>query len=756
MTRRTIDSYLRAGEMPEEGQLRRLVARHRLAQAKAVLKRASLNVHAAADVGRRNRDWNPGNASADLAIIPDATTLTARARQLVRDTWVGKSIVRAFKRNIVGRGIQVIPHAKDPAGKPLAALNRVAQRAFLRWAKSKMMDVERKQTFPQKQRQAAAERQTVGEAIWMWSYRVPLGAMNGIDRGKPVGLGIQSFEPEQFDTRILSYEGREVRGGVEVDENGAPVAYHLYTRNPNDVLYRHAFFSQRIPAERIFHYFDSERVLQSRGSVPMACIMQDARDLNRIQGATLTRALMEACIGVLIKSVNQQDGGLPGTSSSTITAAAGDSGQTPSGMSEADFVPGMVGNLRPGEEVEPFIPSAPGNQYDPFVTLTVRGIGAGMGLSFGQLMRHSDGNYSAARQDMLEDRKEFEPEQEMLVDDLIRPVYELWFNFAALEGRFDGVAGFTMEEFLADRARYTDADYISPPQTWIDPQREANAFAVMLANRLITREEIVALRGGRFTATIEKLAVESEEVRKLGMSLPENADELQAMRDLIKALIAAKGVGVDAVTANATDIRGALEKAGVPVRDTYEQPLLPVLAAPGNAITGDPVTDAAGEVIGGGVKETQPPAAAGEPAQTQQAIAGGGRPNAMAGLGAAAQAAPTAQDTIAEQDTRRLGPDPIEEFPFTHTPPPADVPEYRVSGDAVVACASCSYAVGVRCTRFNFTLEIDHVCNDWAAKTLTENIGVPNTAKTFPPGPQPGERGLERSFFPDADPSPRP
>src|SRR5579862_6901346 len=112
----------RRGELPEEFQLRRIVAKERLKMVKAALKKNALSTHAAADHGRRNRDWRANNSSADLAIIPDSITLIGRARQLVRDTWIGKSIVRAFVRNVVGRGITVTPHAKDKNGKPLTPL----------------------------------------------------------------------------------------------------------------------------------------------------------------------------------------------------------------------------------------------------------------------------------------------------------------------------------------------------------------------------------------------------------------------------------------------------------------------------------------------------------------------------------------------------------------------------------------------------------------------------------------------------------
>lgn len=713
-----------------------------LREAKKRLKGA-LNIHGAADRGRRNQDWMPGPSSADLAAIPDSTTLIPRARQLCRDSWIFRSAQKAFTRNVVGKGIVVTPHAKDRDGKPLTKLNKVAQMEFRRWATSAMAcDVERRKTFPQIQRLATDEEFVVGEHLVMWVYNPPAGPDGRLDSNAPVGLRLQCFEPEQFDLRILSYEGREVRGGVEVDENGAAIAYHLYTRNPNDILYRHAFFSERVPRSRMFHYYKQDRVLQTRGVTRGAPVMNDIRDLERFRSATLWRCVMEACIGIIIKSPVPGGGGGP---SNFFNPASGEQTQTSSGMSTADFVPGMVARPVQGEEIEPFIPQSPGNNYDPFTQLTVRGIGAGVGMSFGQIMRHSDGNYSAARQDMLEDRREWEPEQELIIDCLLRPVYELWFTFAASEGRFDGIEGFDHDEFLAERWRFVDADYIPPAQSWIDPEKEANAFAVLLQNRLITREEIVAMRGGRFYQTIEKIAAEQTETDALNLSLPENAAETAAIRDFIKQVVATHTGGGDAITLNATDIGGLLARARFPTREGYTAPLLPVtVEAGGVEVTGEPVENAEGQVIAGGMQP--PPAPPAPPAiavPTPQKGALDGNEVAPRTIDIGGERAPGFATTIDGVRPENL------RVPLPVVPP--EVPHYRTAENPAQCCATCSYIRAEQCTRFNFNPDPAAVCDAWRAVSLTENIGVPNVAKTFPPGPQQGQPDLESRFYSPGD-----
>ncbi len=475
--------------------------------------KAALSYYRAADKGRKNRDWPARMHSADLAIIPDALTVVARSRDAVANTWIGRAAQRSHKRNVIGRGIMVVPTARDPDGKDLPKLNRRASDLWMRWASDKTAcDLERRRTYWQQQRTIASEEFVAGESFEVWSY---------VQNPRNVGLRMQLFESEQLDLTIQAWEGNQVRGGVEVDQYGAAVAYHFYKRNPSDYLNATALQSARVPAERVRHYFDAERVLQTRGMPQMAPVLNDVRDFSSFKDANLWRARMEACITFIIKkTMPTPAGGIAGIG----PRLSGDTGATATGMRTMDMIPGMVPELMPGEDIEPFIPSAPGNQYEPFTAVTLRGIGAGVGMSFGALTRENNANYSAARQDMLEDEREIGPQQDHFIDTVLLPDYELWFRFAALEGRFDDVEGFDLAEYLAEPERFCEAEYIAPQRPWIDPEKEANAYAKAIELRIITRNEIVAMRGSRLKNVLQTIASEREDAKAEGITFPEDVD----------------------------------------------------------------------------------------------------------------------------------------------------------------------------------------------------------------------------------------
>lgn len=493
-------------QLPQELAARRARATFEAQMYRMATKaaKAQLATYAAAQRGRKQRDWKAPVTSADLAILPDMTTLNARARQLVRDSWIARAAVRARSRNIVGRGVIPVPSATDESGQELETWNRAVDRRFWDWASNALhCDVEGRRTFWQFQSVAAEEKFTVGEHFIVWSC----------DESSEFGLQLQGFEPEQLDDSIQRFEQNEVRNGIEIDCMGRSVAFHFFERTPNDFLGRNKLDSVRVPAARVIHYHRADRPGQTHGVSELAPVMQDVRDFSAFKDAVLFRARMEACIGFIVKR------GMPTFSTGAPPGIgplySGDSATTGSGMRAFDMVPGMTPELMPGEDIEPFIPSSPGTMYQPFTETTVRGIGAGLGLSYGALNRKSDSNYSAARQDMLEDERELGPEQDLFIDTVVKPIYELFVRIQVAFGKLPvSPALFAFEPW-----RYLEAEYVTPRRPWIDPEKEANAAEKLLGLKLTTRSEIRASMGGRLSKTFEQLANENRLAERHGLKL---------------------------------------------------------------------------------------------------------------------------------------------------------------------------------------------------------------------------------------------
>jgi lambda family phage portal protein len=469
------------------------------------LIRAQLRTYQAADKGRRNRDWQASNRSADSAIIPDANVLNARARQMIRDSHIAQAISFAKVRNIVGRGITPIPVATDAAGNELKSLNVAAEKRFWAWSNDpKKCDVEGRRTFWQFQQLAVSEKVAVGEVFIVWSYT------------PGVGFQLQAYEAEQLDETLQTCGNNEVRGGVEVDISGKSIAYHFYLRNPNDLLFRKTLKSVRITADRVYHFYRPTRVLQTRGVSELAPVLQRIRDVNRRDDAELMVSIMEACMGMSITRNQPVAFGADG-----VGRESGGSTTTLGGMEKFDFAPGMVFRGQPGEEVKFHAPTRPGNSFEPYQRVNLRGIAAGADLSYEQITRDfSAGSWSTQRASLLEDRRSWNAEQDLLTDLFVSPAYEDWFRFEVVDGHLP----LAFETYAVDPERYHEAEYAPDGHEWVDPEKELNGVEKELNLRLGTRKNHIGRRGGRYSKVFQQISAERLEAAKLGIVFPEDAD----------------------------------------------------------------------------------------------------------------------------------------------------------------------------------------------------------------------------------------
>lgn len=655
------------GLLPEEVRLRRQLARTQLAIAKAAEERVNsqLAAHAAADTGRRNRDWRGQYGSADLAVLDEYPILIARARDLDRNSHYVGSIKSGFTRNVIGRGIDAVPAIKLPDAELAAAVNKQVHALWWDWASTPdFCDIEGKVTFWQMQSRIIDEWVVVGNHFIVLSY-VP------IPHQSQVGLRLQSFEPEQLDDTLQTWNGNEVRHGVEVDRYGAAVAYHFYEKPLNDYSSLGRYQSIRIPRDRVIHFATFDRARQTLGSAPIWRVMQRIRDFHRRDEAELMASMMEACVGMAITKNLPSSPGYP---SGIGPFQSGDRGTTNSGMRTFDFVPGMVAELEPGEDVKFLSPQRPGNTYKPFVDANLRAIGAGVGMSFSQIARQSDSSYSAARQDMLQDIRVWRVLQDAMIDVVVTRVYEQWLRLAINEGLIDGLTPAD-----AANSNITEAVYTVDPHEWIDPQVELDAIEKELKLKLRDRSSIVASRGGRYPRTLQLIAEERQTAEAMGIRFPEDVDT-----DAKLAEAKADAAKAESDSANAEAVsQGKGDPSTVALRDSGWRTINGAKVQIGDD----------GTIVKGPAKFI------------------GKKPNEVPSGRAVKEKTPSARLAVI----------------------PDEVPSYRDS-DSEMKCSTCAHAVGMYCKAYDFHFSAGKVCDAWEA--LPPNDMEPSRKVTPPLRPE--------------------
>ncbi len=486
----------------EQMKLDRLVAQERRKHIK------SLSTYEAAKKDRTTQDWRAPTKTADQAILPDAGTLNARGRQIIRDTGIGQSIKNGMRRGVVGIGVTPRSAARNPlTGEPLKEFNDRVDLWWEPWATTpEFCDVEGRRTWVEHEGLVICEFTAVGESFTVLSYE---------PRADMVGLCLQAFEPEQLDDRKLRNEetGNQIKAGVEVNKFGRAVGYWLHTgSHPWEKFSREPTF---IPAERVRHFFRPERVRQARGVTLMCAVLHTIRHLGMYDHYQIIAARYQSCIGGHIETGNLEEA----TATMGLPLEEGETGKDSRYADEIAMEPGMMPRLRPGEKIVYNTPTAPGSQYDPFMKAQIARIAAGVGLDYATVARdYSQGSYTSQRQGRLEKDQELDPIQLLLIDTVGRPVRKSFKTWLILEGKVEA-PGFFSDPLW--QWAYLKDEWQGPPKYWIDPVKQAAAAKILLDYKLTSRKSWLNQFGASVGDLFAQLEEELRDAAEKGISLPD-------------------------------------------------------------------------------------------------------------------------------------------------------------------------------------------------------------------------------------------
>jgi lambda family phage portal protein len=435
--------------------------------------------------------------------------LNARVRQMCRDNPLASSIKRSYSRNVIGRGIRPSASAKTSGGRLRKKFNKGMNEVFNRWANNPMWcDAEGRKTFWQFQSQAMESLVEVGEYIVIKSV-----ADNGPGQ---IPLRLQAVEPEQLDiVRLKNVEnGNEIRGGVEIDTFGRAVAYHILEKNTL-VFSRARPRSVRVPADRVIHLFRQDRAGQTRGVTWFAPIIRKLRDLSEYDATELSVARLQSCFGVGFERPAEN----VGQGQIGLNPAAGETTTDIDGNRKVNIKPNMVVETNPGEKMHFFQPNRPGNMYSPFTKAQIGLIAAGIGLCYEQVARDfKGGNFSAQRQALLEDRREWHGPQEMIILILCDPVWNIATELAVLSGIVPAPT------FSQRKQEFCRCDWQPDGWEWIDPAKQAIAIKILLDLKLETRRRILKSMNLNVEDVAESRSEEKELYHGKGILLPDEKE----------------------------------------------------------------------------------------------------------------------------------------------------------------------------------------------------------------------------------------
>jgi len=431
--------------------------------------------------GRRTRGWTTVSSNdANAEIKRGIEIIRNRARDLARNTWIGRRAVDVLTTNTVGTGIRMSMDGESEL-----------ERHLKKWARSTRCSVDRMHNLYGIQALAYAAMVESGEAL----------VIRVRQRAKPgeIPLKLKVLEGDYLDHELT--EGNIVQG-VEYNAHGERVAYHLHRDHPGDLEAGYNTSHIRVPADDVIHLFRVLRPGQVRGISDLAPVIIKIRDWDSFEDAQLVRQQIAACYTAFVRTPSDVLGGMMGTDPEEMPLVT-------------SMEPGLVQLLQPGEDVTFGTPPDVGG-YKDFADVTLHEIAAGLGISYEALTGDLRGaNFSSARMGWIEFRNKIDADRALILEPrMLETIGEWLLEAAATMGLARG------DEMI----RWTP-----PRRQMIDPIRETEALINAVRGGVSSRQSEIRSLGRDPDEVMREIKADNDIADEMGFvfSSDARADESQ-------------------------------------------------------------------------------------------------------------------------------------------------------------------------------------------------------------------------------------
>lgn len=447
-----------------------------LRRARALQALEASTRYAGAMGGRRGSSYLGNGGSANTAIGSHLSSLRNRSREMVRDHWAFQRILDVTVAHAVGSGISVIPNNGSDR------VDRQARDAFEEWAASADVTGEG----------------DLGSLIAL-AVRAALEGGDSVIRfvdlprtdARRVKMALQLWEGDIIDhSRDGVYDGRTTRLGVGLGPLGERTGYWLYPEYPGDTITA-TLTPNFIGRADVMHLYKALRPGQVRGVPVFAPILMPARDHADLMDAVIVKAKIEACFTGFIKK-NGEASPLDGLT------------KTENQQRVTEFAPGMIVDLRDGEDITFANPSGGGAGFEPVHNATLYAMAAGAGITFDQLTGDlRQANYSSLRAGKIEFRRLIEQLQWLTIVPKV---------MTRITDRFSRRA--VLSDVLRERREGYRWKYVMPANEPIDPKKDLEADIMAVRSGRMSPQEFIVGYGRDWREVIDDFGLFMETIDK--------------------------------------------------------------------------------------------------------------------------------------------------------------------------------------------------------------------------------------------------
>jgi lambda family phage portal protein len=447
------------------------------------------NSYTGASKSRRSmKEWQTTSNSADGDVLFDLPLLRERSRDLVRNAPLASGAINTVVTNVIGTGLSLQSRVnREVLGmteEQAAEWQKNSEREFRMWSESPDCDITRTQNFYELQDLVFRGALESGDSFALLPHlKRP---------GDAYGLKVQLVEGDRVSNPNFARDKLGFAGGVELDDTGAPVAYHILKTHPGDLNVksrqwdRILAFGEKTGRRNVLHLFKRVRPGQNRGVPYLAPVIDALKQIDRYTEAEIMAAVVSGMFTVFVHSEGQ------GLDPANQMGMAAETGARPSDT-DIKMASGAIIDLGLNEKIETANPGRPNTAFDPFVMAILRQVGVALELPFEILVKHFTASYSAARAAMLEAWKFFRVRRDWIAGRFCQPIYEMFLAEAIASGRILA-PGFFDDPLI--RAAYCAAQWQGDGPGAIDPLKESLAVEKRLEIGLSTLAKETAAYDG--------------------------------------------------------------------------------------------------------------------------------------------------------------------------------------------------------------------------------------------------------------------
>ena len=452
--------------------------------------------------------WITGGGSAEDDIDLQGSRLRVRGRDLYTGGGLGRAAPATMVTNVVGWGIRPMPKINAAflgmSDEAAEAWQNTARREFNLWAKSRMCDASRQNTFWELQELAFRSMLMSGDVFALFGSKQ--------NKVNPYSLVIRLLEADRVSTPDSGGEseaentdgGGRIVDGVEVNKDGEVVRYHIATHHPladettDEITWTPIdAFGKDTGMPNVLHLMTVERPEQHRGIPFVSGMIEQVKQLDRYMNSELAASIVAAMLTVFITSDGTND-----DSYDSINDGIAPEEKVTDDPMKIEMGHGNVYELPPGKKVQSAGVSRAPTAFEAFVNEVIMLIGSSMEIPYEVLMHRYDHNYTASRSAMLDFWKVVRRYRQHFIDRFNQPIYEQWLAEAVALGRIEA-PGFFDDPGVRDA--WCGCQWIGTSQGHVQPVQEANAAKIRMELGISTGEqEAMEYNGGDWNDNMKK------------------------------------------------------------------------------------------------------------------------------------------------------------------------------------------------------------------------------------------------------------